>query len=177
MFASATTEKAPADLLRLFGIHQRYHRYVPRHDYLSGPSNLVADALLRDFARGWAELMASLEDHFPPESGWQVWEPSTQFVEAVLVAVLRKRQPPEALLVSPPAAQRQVAGLPIDEIEWPSMPTAKPSSESYGRYCKADDEFVREDLRPSRIPSGLERLKVSYGRLGRRPRFWGPRSR
>ena len=29
---SATTEKAPAHLLRLFGIHQRYHRYVPRHD-------------------------------------------------------------------------------------------------------------------------------------------------
>ena len=31
---SATTEKVPAHLLRLFGIHQRFHRYVPRHDYL-----------------------------------------------------------------------------------------------------------------------------------------------
>ncbi|KAK1732369.1 hypothetical protein QTG54_016948 [Skeletonema marinoi] len=42
--ASATTEKVPAHLLRLFGLHQRFHRYVPRHDYLSGPSNPVADA-------------------------------------------------------------------------------------------------------------------------------------
>ena len=57
------------------------------------------------------------------------------------------------------------------------MPTAKPASVGYGRYQKAADEFVREDLCASRVPSWLERLKVSYGRLGRRPRFWGPRSR
>ena len=106
-----------------------------------------------------------------------MWEPSPKFLEAVLTALERKRQPPESVLVVPPPAQPQVAGLPVDEIQWPSMPTTKPSSESYGRYCKADDEFVREDLRAGRIPSGLERLKVSYGRLGRRPRFWGPRSR
>ena len=137
----------------------------------------MADALSRDFARGWAELMASLEGHFPPESGWQVWEPSPKFIEAVLAAILRKRQPPESLLVVPSPAQPRVAGLPVDEIEWPSMPTAKPASVSYGRCRKADDEFVRGDLCASRVPTGLERLKVTYGRLGRRPRFWGPRSR
>ena len=95
----------------------------------------------------------------------------------MLAALERKRQPPESVLVVPPPAQQQVAGLPVNKIQWPSMPTTKPSSESYGRYCKADDEFVRGDLRASRIPSGLERLKVSYGRLGRRPRVWGPHSR
>ena len=41
---SATTDQAPASLLRLFGIHQKFHRYVPRHDYLSGPSNLFMHA-------------------------------------------------------------------------------------------------------------------------------------
>ena len=46
---SATTDKVPAHLLRLFGIHRRFHRYVPRHDYLAGPSNPIADALSRDF--------------------------------------------------------------------------------------------------------------------------------
>ena len=121
--------------------------------------------------------MASLEGHFPPEPGFQIWEPSPKFVEAVLAALLRKRQPPESLLVVPPPAQQQVAGLPVNEVEWPSMPTAKPASVGYGHCQKADDKFVREDLCASRVPSGLERLKVSYGRLGRRPRFWGPRSR
>ena len=34
---STTSTKPPAHLLRLFGIHQRIHRYVPRFDYISGP--------------------------------------------------------------------------------------------------------------------------------------------
>ncbi|EJK75874.1 hypothetical protein THAOC_02391 [Thalassiosira oceanica] len=41
---SATNDKVPAHLLRLFGIHQRFRRYVPRHDYLASPSNPIADA-------------------------------------------------------------------------------------------------------------------------------------
>ena len=120
---SETMEKAPAHLLHLFGIHQHCHRCVPRHNCLSGPSNLVADALSRNFERGWAELMASLEGHFPPESGHQVWKPSPKFVEAVLEL---KHQPPESVAVVPPPAQQRAAGLPVDELEWPSMPTTKP---------------------------------------------------
>ena len=79
--------------------------------------------------------------------------------------------------MAPPPAQQRTAGPPVDVIDWPSTPTNKPASVSYGRYRKAEGEFVRGDLRAGRIPSGLERLKVSYGRLGRHPRFWGPRSR
>ena len=46
---NTTTDSVPAYLLRLFGLHQRYHRYVPWFDYISGKSNLVADSLSRDF--------------------------------------------------------------------------------------------------------------------------------
>ena len=56
------------------------------------------------------------------------------------------------------------------------MPTSKPLRVKYAAYKKADDEFVSADLRADRIPSGLDRLKVTYGSLGRRPRAWGPRS-
>ena len=73
-------------------------------------------------------------------------EPSPKFIETVLAALERKRQPPEFVLVALSPAQQQVAGLPVDEVEWPSMPTAKPASVAYGRYRKADDEFVRGDL-------------------------------
>jgi len=47
--ASATTDRVPAYLLRLFGIHQRFHRYVPRHDYISGGFNPIADDASRLF--------------------------------------------------------------------------------------------------------------------------------
>ena len=56
------------------------------------------------------------------------------------------------------------------------MPTSKPSRVKFGTYKKADDEFVSANLCASRVPSGLDRLKVTYGSLGRRRRVWGPRS-
>jgi len=68
---STTSIKPPAHLLRLFGIHQRIHRYVPRFDYISGPSNHVADALSRDFHLSWPDLILSLHRaSFPPAARW-----------------------------------------------------------------------------------------------------------
>ena len=61
-----------------------------------------------------------------------------------------------------------------NELEWPSIPTSKPSRVKYATYKKANDEFIREDYHTHRIPSGLDRLKVTYGRLARRPDVWGP---
>ena len=141
---------------------------------MSGPSNLVADALSQDFELTWEELMARLEHHLPPGSGYQVWEPSPKFAEAIFAALTRKRQSVEAILVSPPEVQQESSVYSLDPLEWPSMPTCKPASVSYGTYTKADDEFVRGNHQTYRIPSGLDRLKVTYGRLARWPDVWGP---
>ena len=46
---STTTNSPSAYLLRLFRIHQRYHDYVPRFDYIAGRSNHVAYALSCEF--------------------------------------------------------------------------------------------------------------------------------
>ncbi|KAI2507850.1 hypothetical protein MHU86_6630 [Fragilaria crotonensis] len=40
---SATASTARAYLLRLNALHQRYHRYVPQHDYIAGTANVMAD--------------------------------------------------------------------------------------------------------------------------------------
>mmetsp|Transcript_16257 Transcript_16257/g.24301 ORF Transcript_16257/g.24301 Transcript_16257/m.24301 type:complete len:123 (-) Transcript_16257:366-734(-) len=40
---SATANNATSQLLCLFGIHQCYHCYVPRHDYILGVSNYIAE--------------------------------------------------------------------------------------------------------------------------------------
>ena len=62
-----------------------------------------------------------------------------------------------------------------DKVDWPCMPTSKPFCVKYAVYRKADDEFVWADYHSSKIPSGLDRLKVTYGNLSRRPKVWGPR--
>ena len=61
-----------------------------------------------------------------------------------------------------------------DKVDWPCMPTSKPFRVKYAAYRKADDEFVWADYHTSRIPFGLDRLKVTYGNLSRRPKMWGP---
>ena len=149
---------------------------MPRHDYIAGPSNPVADALSRDFHLALGELVTSLATHFPSGTGYQVWEPSPAFVEATLAALVQRRQPLKSVLVPPSPPQQRAPSFSLDPIEWPSMPTSKPSRVKYATYKKAADEFVSADLRASRVPSGLDRLKVTYGSLGRRPRVWGPRS-
>ena len=139
---SATIDKVPVHLLRLFGIHQHFHHYIPCHDYLAGPSDPIADALSSNFSLTWGELMGTLEDDFPPGSGYQVWDPSAQMVKAVLKAIVRERQDPECLLEAPPAPQERSYEFIVAKVDWPCMPTSKPSRVKYTAYRKADDEFV-----------------------------------
>ena len=40
---SITCTSAPAHLLRLQEMHQRFHKYVPRVDFVSGVNNLISD--------------------------------------------------------------------------------------------------------------------------------------
>jgi hypothetical protein len=40
---STTTTGAPAYLLRAQALHQRHHRYVPRHDFIPGHANSMSD--------------------------------------------------------------------------------------------------------------------------------------
>ncbi|KAL3822497.1 hypothetical protein ACHAXA_002515 [Cyclostephanos tholiformis] len=74
---STSTASAPAYLLRLFGIHQHVHRYIPRFDYISGASNHVADSLSRNFHLPWPDLLSSLSAFLPQSAGCQVSTPLT----------------------------------------------------------------------------------------------------
>lgn len=67
--ASSTTDKVPAYLLCLFGIHQRYYRYMPWHDYMPGPSNPIADTLSRMFQLSDTEMLAHFQKHFNSLNG------------------------------------------------------------------------------------------------------------
>ena len=95
-------------------------------------------------------------------------------VKAVINAIMREPQDPECLLEAPPVPQKRSSNFIVGKVGWPWMPTSKPSRVKYATYRKADDEFVRADYHVSRITSGLDRLKVTYGNLHRRPEVWGP---
>ena len=173
---NASTDKPPSYLLRLFGIHQRYHRYVPRFDYISGPSNHIADALSRDFHLNWSDLITSLSSHLPQSGSYQVWTPSQHIISAVTSALLRKQSARESLLVEPPAPRPVGTSGSSSRLVWASTPTSKPSKTRYPSYKSLPNEFVLENLQPKAIQSGLDRLKITYGSLARRSHQWGPRT-
>ena len=73
----------------------------------------------------------------------------------------------------PPVARDTIPGPPSDKLDWPSMPTFKPSKLKHRVYVTYENKFVRLDLRSHAILSGLDRLKVPYGHLPRRREVWG----
>eukprot|EP00804_Cyclotella_cryptica_P026952 CCRYP_014780-RA/>CCRYP_014780-RA protein AED:0.28 eAED:0.28 QI:0/0/0/1/0/0/2/0/187 len=97
-----SSDKPPDYLLCLFGIHQRFHPYIPHFDYISGASNHIADALSRNFHLTWPELIDSLSPHLPQNVGYQLWTPSPPILSAVTSTQLRKQSKRESLLVMPP---------------------------------------------------------------------------
>ena len=95
-------------------------------------------------------------------------------VKAVINAIMRERQDPECLLEAPPASQERSSDFIVDKVDWPCMPTSKPSRVKYAAYRKADDGFVWAGYHMIRSPSSLKRLKATYGSLSSRPEVWGP---
>ena len=72
---SATCTSAPAHLLRLQAMHQRFHRYVPCVDFVSGVDNLISDRLSRLADLTDNQLLTYLETHFPQPLPWRLWTP------------------------------------------------------------------------------------------------------
>ena len=173
---SATSNSAPAYLLRMFGIHQRYHRYVPRFDYLAGSSNFVADALSRDFHLTLANIMSNNSHLLPQKLGYQVWTPRSELVSAIISALHKKQSPRESLLAEPARPLPTGRSGSPSQMSWASTPFSKPSRTKYQSYKSSSSEFVRANLQPMAIPSSLDRLKITYGQLPRRSSPWGPRT-
>ena len=173
---STTTDKVPAYLLRLFGIHQRYHRYVARHDYLPGGSNKIADDTSRLFSLTDEQFLTYFNHTYPQKTSFSLHHPKQETVSAVISALQKKQSKPELALVEPnPLTQPGSSGL-VSVLNWPSIPFSKPSKTPYLSYKSSPYEFEKECLQQEEHPFALEQLKITYGSLGKRSKVWGPQT-
>ena len=175
---STSSDKVPPHLLRLFGIHQRYHRYVPRHDYISGKSNHVADALSRDFLLSWNELLNSLSSVLPMQpTSCQIWTPSSLVSSSVISSLLKKRLSPESVLVAPKDTRPGGVSGDSPVMDWASTSMSKGSKTKLTSYTYSPSDYIVENLRPTAVPSSHDRLKITYGALHKHPRDWGTKGK
>ena len=173
---SATTASAPAHLLRLFGIHQRFHRYVPRHDYIPGPSNPMADDASRLLTSSDPAFVSLFNHKYPQKQSFKLVTPTLPATSSVTSALLRKMCSLESLLVVPPLPTPIGPSGLTTPLSWASTPFSKPSRTKYQSYKSSSDEFALANLQPSNVQSSLGQLKTTYGQLHRRTLQWGPQT-
>ena len=172
---STTSDKVPPHLLRLFGIHQRIHRYVPRHDYIPGGSNPLADDASRLFHLDDCRFLTHFNTVHTQPLSFQLATPSPSLLSAVISALLRKRYSAESLLDEAPAPTPTGAPGANTQLNWASIPFSKPAKIRYQSYKSSSSEYDKAHLRRNAIPSSLERLKITYGALGKRSSCWATR--
>ena len=173
---SASTDKVPAHLLRLFGIHQRMHRYVPRHDYMPGPSNPMADDASRLFSLNDSLFLNHFNFKYPQVQSYNLVQPTLQMISSVTSALRRKTSNAESLWVAPLQPIPTGQSGSTSPLSWASTPYSKPSSTKFQSYRSSSTEFDMALSQPQAIKSSLDHLKTTYGLLHRRTSPWGPQT-
>jgi hypothetical protein len=174
---SATTTKPPAYLLRLLSLHQRFHRYVPLHDYLPGPLNSMADAASRLWMLNDTQLLHHFNLHFPQSQSWRIYHPTDNFASAVITALSCKPSTTASWLVAPNSpSPAGTAGPSFVETSTSTLNSARLKIPSHSF------KFLPTATAPGKLPpaadlSALERWKTPYALLHKRSAVWGPRTR
>jgi Reverse transcriptase (RNA-dependent DNA polymerase). len=172
---STTSATTPPYLLRLLGMHQRLHHYIPRHDYIPGGSNPMADDASRLFHLSNNDFLAHFNSTYSQDNGFRLVNPTPSLVSAVISALLRKPFNVESLRAEVPAPTPTGAPGHSTQLRWASTPFSKPSRTKYQSYKSSCTEFDRAALHETRVPYALGQLKITYGALAKRSPCWATR--
>jgi hypothetical protein len=157
-------------------MHQRLHHYVPRHDYIPGGSNPMADDASRLFHFSDTEFLAYFNSTYPQDNGFRLVTPTPSLVSAMTSALLRKPFNVESLRAEAPAPTPTGDPGASTQLHWASIPFSKPSATKYQSYkSSSSEEFDRAHLLATAVPSSLEWLRITYGALAKRSPCWAMR--
>jgi hypothetical protein len=173
---STTTTKAPSHLLRAQAMHQRFHRYVHRIDFIRGIHNDISDVPSRKTDLSDNQLISYFNLHFPQKKSWKIWTPPAPMQCAINSCLLRKTYNRESLLVAPPANPTFGSTGPPSAQPWPSIPYSRPSKtpQSFSRSMLDSTEQVA--YHTSGKPYEHQPLRMPYGQLDKRSPVWGPQT-
>jgi hypothetical protein len=173
---STTTTTAPAYLLRMQAIHQRFHRYQTTSFFIPGKLNSMAD----DCSRLWhltdSQLLAHFDSVYPQATSWRIVVPRPEILSSVTSAMHRKRLAPELFLREPhptttcgPSGQNFVKTSLLTH----GSPTTSTQLFSYKSLPNATEQAR---LPPAASLSDLEQWKAPSVPWVRPLQAWGPKT-
>jgi hypothetical protein len=173
---STTTNGPAAYLLRLQALHQRFHRYIPRHDYIPGPVNAMADDCSRLWKLNDSQFIAYLNLTYPQSASWELCHLSPQMSSALTLALFEKRSEPASFLVAPaPLTSIGTDGPPSVDPSISILGSMKSTIRSLFSKFSAPDTAMGA-LHPARTLSELVPWTTPYAPSVRRSPGWGPRT-
>lgn len=174
--ASAHSQRVPAHLLRLQGAHQRYHRYVPLHDYIPGDDNRAADDASRLQHLSDDAFLAHFNLHYPQTQSWHLWHPTPAMLSA-LIYTLRNKPSPLAFIPPAPPPPMATGGFgSISATNWPWIHSFKTLATPSRSFKSSSTGTAQGGLPPTNAPFEPAQLKMQYEVLAKRSRQWGPRT-
>lgn len=171
---STTTANAPAHLLRAQALHQRFHRYVHRIDFVRGEHNDISDIPSRKTDWSDEKLLTYFNLHYPQPLPWKIWTPPPELLSCMAMCLRRKPFPRESLLRQPPTSNGTGATGPSIAPQYPSTHFSKSSKTKSSGSVSMLMHTERVPYPISGAPYARNPLKMPYGRLAKRSSAWGP---
>jgi hypothetical protein len=173
---AASTSGPVAFLHRLHALHQRHHRYLSLHDFITGVANILSDQCSRIFHLTDSQLIAHFNSSFPHTMYWQMCPVQNETLSALISALLA-RKTDLVLLLNDPKQRMRIGSAGKNSVSCTqstrsceTVTTQSPSSKSLPNGTATDAR------RPCINPSDLERWKTPSARWARRSPNWGART-
>jgi hypothetical protein len=173
---STTTTSAPAYLLRIQAIHQRYHRYHSSSFFIPGKLNAMADDCSRLWQYTDPQLLAHFNSHYPQAASWRIVHPRQEMLSSVISALHKKRPEPASFLQEP--AQTTTPGRSGQSFAktLPSTPGLVTTSTPSYSYKSLPNATEQGRLPPAATLSDLAQWRAPSVPWVRPLRAWGPQT-
>jgi hypothetical protein len=170
---AASSSGPVAYLLRLHALHQRHHRYLPLHDFITGVTNVLADQCSRHFHLTDAQLLSHFNASFPQTMPWRMCHLLKETLSA-MISALSKRRPALASLLNAPERRMRIGTVGKSFASRTTLPHSSKTVRTQSPPSKSSLNDTEMDARlPCIKPSDLVQWKTPSARWARRSPNWG----
>jgi hypothetical protein len=174
---STTTTSAPAYLLRLQALHQRFHRYYSSAFFVPGKLNAMADDCSRLWHLSDLELLTHFDRTYPQTASWRLVHPTPELLSSVTCALHRRRPELASFLQEPmPTTTLGSSGPASATISWSTRGLRTTASMQSFSYKSLPSATAQAKLPPVNGLSSLALWKAPSVPWVRPLRAWGPQT-